>query len=164
MSSMGWIIEPSTDRLSWLTIGPYTVELEHLRFGNDKTLQPRQIVRRDLPMIQKSWPRHRIIRLTFSNLKRGAHFPRNKKPYYFDISGVDFPAKRVLTYLNNFPGQSATLVVPEVTNPAKELQNMVYHGVIIEHTMSEISDDKIEITFTMDVTREFFPEGEMQIQ
>jgi hypothetical protein len=162
MSVFGWLLEESVSQSSWLTIGPYTIELTHLKFGNDKTLQPRQILRRDVPLLQSQWPRHRILNIQYTNLLRNAAVPRNLPTC--NVSYANFSAKRLLEYLRNYPGQSATLEIPEVTNPVKERKTVRYHGVIIDHSSVELADDRIEITMVMDVTRERFPEGNMVLQ
>lgn len=162
MSVYGWLLEESVSQSSWLTIGPYTVELIHLKFGNDKTLQPRQILRRDVPLLQSQWPRHRILNIQYTNMLRNANVVRNLPTC--GVYSPKFAAKRLLEYLRNYPGQAATLEIPEVTNPVKEYKTIRYHGVIIDHSVVELADDRIEIAMTMDVTRERFPEGNMVLQ
>jgi len=163
MSQWWVVIEEAADPTSWLTIGPYTVPLNHLRFGNDKALQPRQIVRRDLVMNQTSWPRHRIMNFTYTNLLRKAQIPRNSvKPCL--VNRESFPSEQVLQYLRDYPGQPATLDVPEMTNPVKEKKGVTYHGIIINHIEVELEDDRVEVTLVMDVLKEYYPEGAMKLR
>jgi hypothetical protein len=158
-----WLVEEPEDLTSWLTIGPYTVPLNHLKFGNDKTLNTRQITRRDIILCQRTWPRHRIMNFVFTNLLRNAKVPRNSNEPCV-VYDPNFPSRRVQQYLCDYPGQTATLMVPEPTNPVKELRSVTYFGVITDHTLSELADDKVELSLTLDIFKEYFPEGAMRLQ
>lgn len=157
-----WIVEEPDERISWLTIGPYTIPLYHLRYGDDKALRKRQIVRRDFIMNQSTWPRHRIMNFTFTNLLRNAKIPRRSENPCV-VGGILFPAARFEQFMRDYPGRSAELLVPEPTAPVQERKNVTYFGVIIDHSVSELKDDKVEINITLDVFREYYPEGAMRL-
>ena len=125
---------------AYLTISVNTVMLPHLRFGDTKTIQSRQVLRRDLVMCSRTWPKHKQLALTFTNLWR---------------QRADSPpqsANKFWKLMRAFPGWPAKLQLPN---------GMEYYGVVLDPQGTELDNCKEEVAFTFDVSMEFFPEGIM---
>lgn len=154
---------PEQGRVAYakLKLASQTVEFDHMRFANDKVLQPRQIIYRDLVALQTDWPRHRIINIVLTNLSRNVEFPRGSTKPSCTVDNSDLPAKKAWEYLRDYPGQAVTLTVQETTKPIDEEKEIEYHGVIVSQSLTELSDDKVELALSIDVNKEFYPDGEM---
>jgi hypothetical protein len=132
--------DTSPTKKAALFIGNYAVELPHLRFGDTKVVKPRQVLRRDLIVCQHTWPKRKTLEATFANLWRPVEgeAPTEIETFW--------------KLIRQFPGWTARIKMPS---------GIEYEGIVTVANGAEDDRCKESISFTFEVSTEFYPEGMM---
>lgn len=136
---MPWTMtEPDYIRME---IGGFMLRLERLQLGDGKTVERREQTFQDLVLHQSGRPLMRQLDMRFGGYKLWGDVER------------EWTFNRFIELMDKFPGWPVTLVWPDDT---------VHHGVVLDHTISEVSDEAGELAFTFSIMREY-PQGEVMI-